>query len=88
MMVRFQTFAFNCNTLRHYAPEFTTMLNRLLARDAQSRKRRLYLRTFAVIPLTEDCGYGLGPYTPFIHHLNFKPLRLSHNPQKVSHFTT
>lgn len=36
--------------------EFTTMLNRLLARDAGSRKRRLYLRTFSVIPLTEDCG--------------------------------
>ena len=36
--------------------EFTTMLNRLLGRDASSRKRRLYLRTFAVIPLTEDCG--------------------------------
>ena len=36
--------------------EFTTMLNRLLARDAESRKRRLYLRTFSVIPLTEDCG--------------------------------
>jgi serine/threonine-protein kinase ATR len=36
--------------------EFTTMLNRLLARDPSSRKRRLYLRTFAVIPLTEDCG--------------------------------
>ena len=36
--------------------EFTTMLNRLLARDPSSRKRRLYLRTFAVLPLTEDCG--------------------------------
>ena len=36
--------------------EFTTMLNRLLARDPESRKRRLYLRTFSVIPLTEDCG--------------------------------
>jgi serine/threonine-protein kinase ATR len=36
--------------------EFTTMLNRMLSRDPSSRKRRLYLRTFAVIPLTEDCG--------------------------------
>ena len=31
-------------------------LNRLLSRDEQSRKRRLYLRTFSVIPLSEDCG--------------------------------
>ena len=36
--------------------EFTTMLNRLLARDPSSRKRRLYLRTFAVMPLNEDNG--------------------------------
>ena len=32
------------------------VLNRLLSRDEQSRKRRLYLRTFSVIPLSEDCG--------------------------------
>ncbi|KAJ7539120.1 hypothetical protein O6H91_11G077400 [Diphasiastrum complanatum] len=36
--------------------EFTTMINRLLSKDPKSRRRRLYIRTFAVIPLTEDCG--------------------------------
>ncbi|KAL2643558.1 hypothetical protein R1flu_011145 [Riccia fluitans] len=36
--------------------EFTTMINRLLQKDPKSRRRKLYIRTFAVIPLTEDCG--------------------------------
>ena len=37
--------------------EFTTMLNQACWRETpESRKRRLYLRTFSVIPLTEDCG--------------------------------
>ena len=36
--------------------EFTTMINRLLSKDPKSRRRKLYIRTFAVIPLTEDCG--------------------------------
>ena len=50
--------------------EFTTMLNRLLARDAESRKRRLYLRTFSVIPLTEDCGIiEWVPHTTGFRHI-------------------
>ncbi|KAH7278933.1 hypothetical protein KP509_38G065100 [Ceratopteris richardii] len=36
--------------------EFTTTINRLLSKDPKSRRRKLYIRTFAVIPLTEDCG--------------------------------
>eukprot|EP01018_Ginkgo_biloba_P009013 Gb_37326 [translate_table: standard] len=36
--------------------EFTTMINHLLSKDPKSRRRKLYIRTFAVIPLTEDCG--------------------------------
>ena len=36
--------------------EFVSLLNRTLAREPASRKRRLYLRSFAVLPLTEDCG--------------------------------
>jgi serine/threonine-protein kinase ATR len=36
--------------------EFTSMINRLLSKDPKSRRRKLYIRTFAVIPLTEDCG--------------------------------
>mgnify|MGYP000291187192 FL=1 len=36
--------------------EFTTTINQLLSKDPRSRRRKLYIRTFAVIPLTEDCG--------------------------------
>lgn len=36
--------------------EFTAMINRLLSKFPESRRRKLYIRTFAVIPLTEDCG--------------------------------
>ena len=36
--------------------EFNCVLNRLLSKDPASRRRDLYIRTFAVIPLTEDCG--------------------------------
>ena len=50
--------------------EFTTMLNRLLSRDPASRKRRLYLRTFAVVPLTEDCGLiEWVPHTHWVWHV-------------------
>ena len=36
--------------------EFASVLNQLFAKAPQSRRRGLYLRTFAVLPLTEDCG--------------------------------
>eukprot|EP00850_Spirogloea_muscicola_P002685 SM000010S04323 [mRNA] locus=s10:934582:948443:- [translate_table: standard] len=36
--------------------EFTTMINRLLSKNSVSRRRNLHIRTFAVLPLTEDCG--------------------------------
>ncbi|MCD7463303.1 hypothetical protein HAX54_050313 [Datura stramonium] len=36
--------------------EFNAMVNRLLSKCSESRRRKLYIRTFAVIPLTEDCG--------------------------------
>ncbi|XP_047310870.1 serine/threonine-protein kinase ATR [Impatiens glandulifera] len=36
--------------------EFNAMINRLLTKGRESRRRKLYIRTFAVIPLTEDCG--------------------------------
>ncbi|XP_072968879.1 serine/threonine-protein kinase ATR [Typha angustifolia] len=36
--------------------EFTAMINRLLSKFPESRRRKLYIRTFAVVPLTEDCG--------------------------------
>lgn len=36
--------------------EFNAMINRSLKRDAESSKRRLYIRTYAVTPLNEECG--------------------------------
>lgn len=36
--------------------EFNAMINRSLKRDAECSKRRLYIRTYAVTPLNEECG--------------------------------
>jgi len=36
--------------------EFNAMINRALKKDAQSSKRRLYIKTYAVTPLNEECG--------------------------------
>jgi serine/threonine-protein kinase ATR len=36
--------------------EFNGMINRSLKRDAESSKRQLYIRTYAVTPLNEECG--------------------------------
>jgi len=36
--------------------EFDTMINRFLKRDIEAAKRRMYIRTYAVIPLNEECG--------------------------------
>ncbi|KAI9673387.1 MAG: serine/threonine-protein kinase M1 [Caeruleum heppii] len=36
--------------------EFNAMINRSLKRDADSSKRQLYIKTYAVTPLNEECG--------------------------------
>jgi serine/threonine-protein kinase ATR len=36
--------------------EFNSMINRSMKRDAESSKRQLYIRTYAVTPLNEECG--------------------------------
>ncbi len=36
--------------------EFNGMINRSLKRDAESSKRQLYIKTYAVTPLNEECG--------------------------------
>ena len=36
--------------------EFNTMINRFLKKDADSSNRRLYIKTYAVTPLNEECG--------------------------------
>ncbi|KPI42986.1 Protein kinase rad3 [Cyphellophora attinorum] len=35
---------------------FNTMINRFLKRDVEASKRRLSIRTYAVVPLNEECG--------------------------------
>lgn len=36
--------------------EFNSMINRSLKRDAESSRRQLYIKTYAVTPLSEECG--------------------------------
>jgi len=36
--------------------EFNGIINKFLRRDAESRKRRLLIRTYTVTPLNEECG--------------------------------
>ncbi len=36
--------------------EFNSVINRLFREQAESRKRKLRLRTYAALPLSEDCG--------------------------------
>lgn len=36
--------------------EFNAMINRALHRDIESSKRRLYIKTYGVTPLNEECG--------------------------------
>ncbi|KAF2747396.1 hypothetical protein M011DRAFT_458655 [Sporormia fimetaria CBS 119925] len=36
--------------------EFNAMINRALQRDIESSRRRLYIRTYGVTPLNEECG--------------------------------
>ena len=35
---------------------FNAMINKLLKKDAESRKRRLHVRTYSVISLNDECG--------------------------------
>nr|XP_043624485.1 serine/threonine-protein kinase ATR [Erigeron canadensis] len=50
--------------------EFNTMINRLLSKSPESRRRKLYVRTFSVIPLTEDCGMvEWVPHTRGLRHI-------------------
>ncbi|XP_042558922.1 serine/threonine-protein kinase ATR [Clupea harengus] len=36
--------------------EFNCLINKCLRKDAESRRRDLHMRTYAVIPLSEECG--------------------------------
>ncbi|KAM8770022.1 serine/threonine-protein kinase ATR [Rhynchonycteris naso] len=36
--------------------EFNSLVNKCLRKDAESRRRELHIRTYAVIPLNDECG--------------------------------
>ncbi|XP_036048485.1 serine/threonine-protein kinase ATR [Onychomys torridus] len=36
--------------------EFNSLINKSLRKDAESRRRELHIRTYAVIPLNDECG--------------------------------
>ncbi|UQC83200.1 phosphatidylinositol 3 [Colletotrichum lupini] len=36
--------------------EFNSMINRSLKRDPEASRRQLYIKTYAVVPLNEECG--------------------------------
>ena len=40
----------------HRLMEFNSLISRSLKKDIESSKRRLYIRTYAVTPLNEECG--------------------------------
>ncbi|XP_046813707.1 serine/threonine-protein kinase ATR isoform X1 [Vespa crabro] len=37
--------------------EFNDIVNKYLQKDPESRQRRLYIRTYSVVPLNEECGF-------------------------------
>nr|XP_042905636.1 serine/threonine-protein kinase ATR isoform X1 [Parasteatoda tepidariorum] len=47
--------------------EFNNLVNRYLKSDPEARKRQLYIRTYAVVPLNEECG--LIEWVPNLHGL-------------------
>jgi len=77
--------------------EFNAMINRALQKDIDSSKRRLYIKTYAVTPLNEECGAiewveGLKPMRDIIiknyrqHHvsIDYTEIRLLLNEASSS----
>ncbi|CAK9833676.1 Serine/threonine-protein kinase atr [Anthophora retusa] len=53
--------------------EFNDIVNRYLQNDPESRQRRLYIRTYSVVPLNEECG--LVEWVPNL--VGFRPIIIS-----------
>ncbi|XP_046746064.1 serine/threonine-protein kinase ATR isoform X2 [Diprion similis] len=52
--------------------EFNDIVNKYLQKDPESRQRRLYIRTYSVVPLNEECGL-----IEWVHNLvGFRPILL------------
>jgi serine/threonine-protein kinase ATR len=54
--------------------EFNSVINKCLRKHPECRQRRLYIRTYAVIPLNEECG--LLEWVPNTHGLRNILLKL------------
>ncbi|CAI6340552.1 unnamed protein product [Periconia digitata] len=69
--------------------EFNAMINRAFQRDTESTKRRLYIKTYAVTPLNEECGAiewveGLKPMRDIIIRLyRQKNINIDYNEIRV-----
>ncbi|KAH8588648.1 protein kinase-like protein rad3 [Bisporella sp. PMI_857] len=67
--------------------EFNSMINRSLKRDAESSRRQLYIKTYAVTPLNEECGLiewveGLKTLRDILLQL-YKPLGIFPNYREI-----
>ncbi|KAL3418858.1 protein kinase Rad3 (phosphatidylinositol 3) [Phlyctema vagabunda] len=67
--------------------EFNSMINRSLKRDAESSRRQLYIKTYAVTPLNEECGIiewvdGLKTLRDLLLTL-YKPVGISPNYREI-----
>jgi serine/threonine-protein kinase ATR len=70
--------------------EFNSMINRSLKRDAESSRRQLYIKTYAVTPLNEECGIiewvdGLKTLRDILLGL-YKPMGISPNYREIEVF--
>jgi serine/threonine-protein kinase ATR len=68
--------------------EFNGMINRSLKRDAESSRRQLYIRTYAVTPLNEECGIiewvdGLKTFRDILLNL-YKPRGIHINYSEIA----
>jgi serine/threonine-protein kinase ATR len=70
--------------------EFNSMINRSLKRDAESSRRQLYIKTYAVTPLNEECGIiewvdGLKTLRDILLGL-YRPLGISPDYREIEKF--
>jgi serine/threonine-protein kinase ATR len=69
--------------------EFNAMINRALQRDIESSKRRLYIKTYGVTPLNEECGTiewveGLKPMRDIIiRNYRQKAIQIDYNELRI-----
>ncbi|KAH8816823.1 protein kinase-like protein rad3 [Xylogone sp. PMI_703] len=70
--------------------EFNGMINRLLKKDAESSRRKLYIKTYSVTPLNEECGLiewvdGLKTLRDILISL-YRPMGITPNYREIEMF--